>query len=130
MATPPKVVSDFDENPSCSFGPLSAHLTRPLERATIGDTSVPIAVNTYTGGPPEWTGWFMYQLTQSIDAVRVLHVFLGGLLITLVHRFLTIHGTPIAAGVAGIVLATDWSMHFYRKVLGGTEVLLLSLIHI
>ena len=56
--------------------------------------------------------------------MTALHVALGGLLLLLVHRFLRYHGTPGSAGVAALVLATAWSYVFYRKVLGGTEVLL------
>ena len=124
MASPPEVVVEFDTTKTHTAGPFSAHYTRPLERLNFGAVSLPVAVNTYTGGPPEWPGWIVYTLTDSMAAVRALHVCLGALLLILVHRFLMFHGTPTAAGVASLVLATDWSMHFYRKVLGGTEILL------
>jgi len=66
----------------------------------------------------------MYGLTQSVNTVLWLHVFLGGLLLFLVHRFLRFHGSDIAAGIAALALATDWNFVFYKKVLGGTEILL------
>jgi len=124
MTSPPVVVVDFETPPTHAAGPLSAHYTRPLERLNLGSVQLPLAVNTYTGGPPEWPGWLTYSLTQSPAAVRAIHLLLGGLLLVLAHRFLVFHGTPTAAGVTALVLASDWSMHFYRKVLGGTEILL------
>jgi hypothetical protein len=95
-----------------------------LERIQLGPWSLPLAVNQYTGGPPDWPARWVFGITGSIDAVLWLHVFLGGLLLFLVHRFLRFHGTDIAAAVAALALASDWNFLFYRKVLGGTEILL------
>jgi hypothetical protein len=35
-------------------GPLVAARTRPVERLVVGDLSLPVAINAYTGGPPDW----------------------------------------------------------------------------
>lgn len=105
-------------------GPLAASQVRPTERLVLGPVSLPLAVNSYTGGPPDWPARAVHALTGSRDAVVALHVLLGALLLGLVHRFLRFHGTDIAAALAALALATDWSFVFYRKVLGGTEILL------
>ena len=58
------------------------------------------------------------------EAIIAFHVGLGGLIIAGVHRFLRVHGSRLAAGLGALFLATDWSFLFYKKVLGGTEILL------
>jgi hypothetical protein len=105
-------------------GPLVRSLVRPIERLELGDLRLALAINSYTGGPPDWPAQAVWLLTHSVRAVTVLHVLLGALLLALVHRFVRIHGSDIGAGIAALVLATDWSFLFYKKVLGGTEVLL------
>lgn len=107
-----------------TLGPLIASQSRPIETLEIFGLALPLAVNQYTGGPPDWPARLLVALTGSTAAPVVLHVLLGALLIVLVHRFLRFHGTDIAATVAALVLATDWGFHFYRKALGGTEILL------
>ena len=107
-------------------GPLVASQVRPVERLELGPISLPLAVNTYTGAPPDWPAAVVWAVTGSHRAVVALHVGLGGLLVLLVHRFLRFHGTPRSAGIAALLLATDWTFVFYRKVLGGTETLLLA----
>jgi 4-amino-4-deoxy-L-arabinose transferase-like glycosyltransferase len=57
-------------------------------------------------------------------AVTALHVALGGLLLFLTTRFLTFHATRLSAGLVGLALGTSWSFIYYKKVLGGTEILL------
>ena len=106
------------------WGPLVASQVRPVERLELGPLRLPLAVNSYTGGPPDWPARAAWLLTGRIGAVTALHVALGGLLLVLVHRFLRFRGTDVAAAVAALVLATDWSFLFYKKVLGGTELLL------
>ena len=105
-------------------GPFVASQVRPLERLDLGGIQLPLAVNHYTGGLADWPARATYAMTGSVGLVRALHVALGGLLLLLVHRFLRFHGTDIAAAVAALVLASDWNFVFYRKVLGGTEILL------
>ena len=128
LESPPRVVTEWvDGEPvlaDVETGLLRASQVRPLERLQLGPVALPLAVNSYTGGPPDWPARAVYALTGSLGAVTALHVALGGLLLLLVHRFLRYHGTPGSAGVAALVLATAWSYVFYRKVLGGTEVLL------
>jgi len=127
-AAPPAVAVGFDGGPVMArlgeAGPLAASQVRPLERLVIGPLSAPLAVNQYTGGPPDWPARLVWALTASTRAVTALHVALGALLLALVYRFLRFHGTDVAAAVAALVLACDWNFVFYRKVLGGTEVLL------
>lgn len=129
LKTPPEVVVDWRENQPIwadghHSGPFVASQVRPLERIQLGPWSLPLAVNQYTGGPPDWPARWVFSTTGSLGAVTALHVLLGALLLVLVHRFLRFHGTDIAAAVAALALATDWNFLFYRKVLGGTEVLL------
>ncbi|MCB9743243.1 MAG: hypothetical protein H6740_11635 [Alphaproteobacteria bacterium] len=111
-------------NEDAAAGPLRANQVRPLERLQLGGASLPLAVNTYTGGLADWPARAVYALTRSRAAVVALHLALGGLLIVLAHRFLRFHGSIGAAPIAAMVLASDWSFVFYRKVLGGTELLL------
>jgi hypothetical protein len=128
-AAPPRVVVAWEGGEALladgwRAGPLVAAQARPLERIELGPLSLPLAVNQYTGGPPEWPARLVWALTRSLGAVTGLHVALGGLLLILAHRFLRYHGTDVAAATAGLALASDWSFVFYRKVLSGTELLL------
>lgn len=118
LAIEPPVAADTTE------APLRAARTRPVERLVLGPSEVPLAVNTYTGGAADWPARAARALTGSVGAGLLVHLALGGLLLALAHRFLAFHGTAIAAGVAAWILATDWAFVFYRKVLGGTEILL------
>ena len=105
-------------------GPLIASQVRPLEQLALGVLTLPLAINQYTSGIPDWPSRLLFLLTGSVQAVQGLHVMLGGLLIVLVHRFLRFHGTDIAAAVAALLLATDWMFLFYKRALGGTELVL------
>lgn len=109
-----------------AWGPLRANAVRPTERLVLGDHALPLAVNSYTGGLADWPARAVYALSGSLRAVVALNLLLGALLIALVYRFLRFHGSPGAAPIAALLLATDWSFLFYRKVLGGTETLLLA----
>lgn len=107
------------------FGPLVANQVRPLEQIVVaGQWRLPLAINLYTGGMPDWPARLLFLLTQSPNAVLVFHVLLGGGLLMLVHRFLWFHGTPAIAGFAALLLATDWTFVFYKRALGGTEIAL------
>lgn len=107
-----------------TWGPLVASQVRPIEALHLGPLWLPLAINSYTGGPPDWPARLVYALTGSIAAVVALHVALGGVLVVGVHRFLRGFGTEISAAIAAILLATDAGFLFYRKALGGTELLL------
>ena len=98
------------------WGPFVASQARPLETLNLGNLSLPLAVNQYTGGLADWPSLLALAATGSQLAPLMVHL--------LVHRFLRFHGTDIAATIAALLLATDWGFHFYRKALGGTEVLL------
>jgi len=117
-ATPPTAGS--------RLGPLVASQVRPVEGLRLGPVALPLAVNSYTGGLADWPARAVWLLTGSRRAVIALHVALGAVLLVLLHRFLRFRGTDVAAAVAALVLASDWSFLFYRKVLGGTEILLLA----
>lgn len=105
-------------------GPLVSSAVRPLAHLELGGLSLPLAINTYTGGPPDWPARLLFGATGSVGAVTALHVLLGALLLFLVHRFVRQHGSDVAAAVTALLLATDWHFLFYKKVLGGTEILL------
>lgn len=126
LGHPPDVVTQWEprvwaDGPQ---GVLQASQVRPIERLHVGPLQLPIAVNSYTGAVADWPAWLLYRLTQSTVAVRVLLVGLGAGVLIGTHRVLKDHGPPLAAGIAALVLATDWTFVFYRKVLGGTELML------
>lgn len=106
------------------WGPLIASQSRPIETLDLLGLQLPLAVNQYTGGLADWPTRIFVALTGRPELAVGLHLLLGALLIVLVHRFLRFHGTDIAATIAALLLATDWGFHFYRKALGGTEILL------
>lgn len=126
LATPPRVLVDL--HPPAEglrrVGPIELRETRPTASLVLGSARLPLAVNAYTGGPADWPARAARALTGDWRAGPVVHVALGLLLLALVHRFLRFHATDAAAGAAALVLAADWSFVYYRKVLGGTEVLL------
>lgn len=106
------------------WGPLVLSQVRPVELLELGPLRLPLAINSYTGGPPDWPARAIFALTGSMLAVRSLHIALGALLIIGVHRLLRAYGSDIAASIAALVLATDAGFLFYRKALGGTELVL------
>ena len=136
LSRPPRVLVDLPTGAwadgaatptvGARMGPLVASQVRPIERMVLGPTSLPLAINAYTGGPPDWPDRVVWALTGRTGALTALHVLLGGLLLVLVHRFLFLHASRVAATTATVLLATDWCFVFYRKVLGGTELLLLA----
>jgi hypothetical protein len=105
-------------------GPLVASQVRPISRLDLPGGPWPLAINVHTGGLADWPARLVHQLTGSQAAVVGLHVLLGLLLLTLSARFLQFHGTGGAAIIVALLLASDWSFLFYKKVLGGTEILL------
>lgn len=123
-----RVDTGADAGPIDALGPLVARRTRPVEALVVAGVEAPIALNAYTGGPPDWPARLVALSVggglRGHTAGVIAHVALGALLIVLAHRFLRFHAGFAAAGAAAAVLATDWSFVFYRKVLGGTEVLL------
>jgi hypothetical protein len=128
--TPPVVLAQLDP-PSAlappALGFLAASQTRPVERLELGSGtrafSVPLAINAYTGGASDLPA----RVVASVGGWRAgawVGVVLGGLLLALAARFLTFHAGSLAAGLVAVLLATDWSFVFYKRVLSGTEVLL------
>lgn len=129
LPSPPTVLVQLEPPVSGDgAGVVRASRTRPTERLVLGPVELPLAVNAYTGGLADWPSRAAVGLARpfgaGIPAGLLTHVALGALLLALAHRFLTFHGSRVAAGAAALVLATDWCFVFYRKVLGGTEILL------
>lgn len=122
---PPTVLVGLDppEEGISRWGPLVARPTRPTEVLELGPLQVPLAVNAYTGGPADWPARLLNAVAGPAAAAWT-GVGLGALLLILAHRFLRFHGSDGAPTAAALCLASDWSFVFYRKVLGGTEVLL------
>ncbi len=119
-ATPPHVERVPGTAPvEHQLGPFLARETRPTETLW----GLPLAVNAYTGGPADWPARLV-TVALGPEYGAWTGVGLGFVLLWLTHRFLMFNASPIVAGLAGLWLATDWSFVFYRKVLGGTEVLL------
>ncbi len=126
---PPTVLTRFVSPEMCcwfdydALGPLVAAQTRPVERLEIGDQFIPIAINAYTGGlsdlPARLVTWAFGWRVGAWTGFA-----LGALLLALAARFLQIHAGDLAAGLVAVLLATDWSFVFYKRVLSGTEVLL------
>ena len=105
-----------------TWGPLEAASTRPMSTVVLGETHWPLAINVYTGGWADWPARLMSPL--GLEATRWLFLLGGAVFIGLVHRFLRIHATLTAARVAALLLATDWTFVFFRRALGGTELML------
>lgn len=121
-AHPPRVLAALQppSDGSDVLGPLTARTTRPLE--SVG--ALPLAVNAYTGGLADWPVRLLRLAGGGVGPAQALVVALGALLLTLAHRFLRIHASDTSAGGVALLLASDWAFLFYKKVLGGTEVLL------
>jgi hypothetical protein len=127
LASDPILWSGPDGQPHAGhrMGPLRASQTRPLERLQLGGAWMPLAVNSYTGGLADWPARLVHGVTRSAGAVVLLHALSGAGLLVLIAWLLRRAGLREAPGVALLVLATDWSFAFFRRVLGGTELLLL-----
>lgn len=110
--------------PTHSWGPFEAASTRPVESLVVGDLRLPLAVNHYTGGLADWPARLLAAAGLSARSIGVFHLCIGALLIALVHRFVRMHGSAISANAAALLLATDWVYVFFRRALGGTEILL------
>jgi len=122
----PELWADGATPPSAGdvAGPLIASQVRPIERIRLGSLDLPLAINSYTGGLADWPARLLSWLGVGRAGLLALNLVLGALLITLVHRFLRFHGDGLAATTAALILATDAGFLFYRKALGGTELLL------
>lgn len=105
---------------------LDASQVRPLESLRVGGVALPLAVNSYTGGLPDWPARILHLLTGSRQAVQILHLLLGAGLLVLVWYTARRQRSLVAGGAAVLYLAYDWNFIFYRDVLGGTEVALLA----
>ena len=114
----------YADLPSHTWGPLTAASTRPMESLSIGNFDLPLTVNAYTSAIADWPARALAGLGANYDTTMFIHFLLGGLFIFLFHRFIRIHGSGIAASAATIILSTDWVFVFFRRTLGGTELLL------
>lgn len=127
LESPPTVWAGWspgEDTELSRVGPFVASDTRPTEVLAVGGASIPLAINDYTGGLSDWPARFVRAVSGQRDAGIAMHVALGGLLLWLSHRFLRFHGTATAAGAVALLLGTDWVFIFFKKVLGGTEILL------
>lgn len=106
------------------FGPFLAACGRPIESLRLGSLQLPIAVTPFIGGAAEWPGRILSATGAHHDATMMLHLGMSAMLIGLVHRFVRIHGSAIAANAAATLLATDWTHVFLRRALGGSELVL------
>lgn len=123
LSEPPRVELEPADSGERAWGPLVARRTRPTESLELGEISLPLSVNSYTGGLSDWPVRVAVGLFGDGAAVPT-SVGLGALLMVLAHRFLRFHGSDAAPAGAAALLATDWAFLYYRKALGGTEVLL------
>ncbi len=124
LREPPMVISSWERDAEVSrLGPLEARATRPVEGLRVGTLYLPLAINSYTGGAADWPGRAASFVGGRAAGVA-MHLALGALLLVLAHRFLRFHGTATSAGAVALVLATDWCFVFFKRVLGGTEILL------
>ncbi len=125
-SAPPRVLTDLDppaaEAPR-AWGPFVASQSRPMERLQFGSLEVPLAINSYTGGLADLPARVVSALA-GWQAGAFVGVALGGLLLVLAARFVTIHVGELAGGLGALVLGSDWSFVFFKRVLSGTEVLL------
>ena len=123
----PPLWADGARDPTAGhrWGPWVLSQVRPIDRLSLGGVDLPLAINRYTGGPPDWPARLLHAATGSVVAVVALHVLFGLGLLGLTVRFVGEHAGPSAAVASGLVLASDWSFVFYRKVLGGTEIALM-----
>ena len=108
--------------PTDGWGPFQASSTRPMSTIVVAGSHWPLAINVYTGGWADWPARALSPL--GFGATRWLFLAGGIFFIGLVHRFLRIHATLTAARVAALLLATDWTFVFFRRALGGTELML------
>jgi hypothetical protein len=123
MVGQPGPVEIIGEN-THQWGPFIGGYTRPIERLQIGELSLPLAINSYTGGLADWPSRMLAACGATLQTTMIAHTMLAALLIILTHRFLRIHGSKIAASASVILISTDWIFVFFHRVLGGTEVLL------
>jgi hypothetical protein len=123
-ARPPEVLPALDAPGEGRAGPLVVSGSRPQLAVETPAGRVPLAVNMYTGGMSDWPARLARAITGDWRAGVASTGLLGGLFLVLAWRFLRYHATDTAAGATALLLATDWTQVFYRKVLGGTEVLL------
>lgn len=128
LSDPPKVLTQWTppvtSEAGGTVGPLEARQTRPMESLVVGSARLPLAINAYTGGAADWPARAARALTGERSAGVAVHLLLGGVLILLCHRFLRFHGTHTAGSAAALLLASDWAFVFFKRVLGGTEILL------
>ena len=101
-------------------GPFTIRSTRPL--ISIGP--LPISTNIYTSGIPDWPAAILFSLTSSATSVLYLNTFLGILLLLSIFFLLRDHLSSLHRYLILLLLCGDWMFLFYKKALGGTEILL------
>ena len=134
LRRPPQVAVDLaplrwadglaDPTAGGAWGPLVASQVRPLERIHLLGIDVPLLVNGHTTALPDWPDALVYAASASLSLVRLGHLLVGVALILAAARLAARIGSPRAAVLVAVLLATDWAFGFYKAALGGTELLL------
>jgi len=134
MRRPPRVAVDLaplrwadglaDPTAGSAWGPLVASQVRPIERIHLAGIDVPLLVNGHTTALPDWPDALVYAATGSLSLVRFGHFLVGAAIILVSARLAARIGSPRAAVLVAVLLATDWAFGFYKAALGGTELLL------
>jgi hypothetical protein len=116
----------FEPNAGSTAGPLEARQTRPTESLVLplvpGRFRLPLAVNTYTGGLADWPARLLFASGGSFRLLVAMNVLFGAGLLVGVFWVARRFGSTLSASLATLVLATDWSFVYFKKVLGGTEI--------
>jgi hypothetical protein len=107
-----------------AWGPLVASQVRPIERIHLAGIDVPLLVNGHTTALPDWPDALVYAVSSSLALVRLGHLLVGAALVLATARLAARIGSPRAAVLVAVLLATDWAFGFYKAALGGTELLL------
>lgn len=103
------------------LGPLRWSPTRPT--LTLGP--LPLQVNAYTGGLPDWPTRAAVA-AAGLPGARALHLLLGGGLVGVVWALGWRLGGARVAVLAALLLATRWDFWVWRAMLGGTELALIA----
>lgn len=109
------------ESVGVSLGPLRWSPTRP----TLLLGALPLQVNAYTGGLPDWPTRLALAAGGPRGA-RALHLALGVALVVATWVLGRRWGGPLVGALAALLLATRWDFLVWRAMLGGTELALIA----
>ncbi len=109
------------ESVGVSLGPLRWSPTRP----TLLLGPLPLQVNAYTGGLPDWPTRIALA-AGGLRGARALHLALGVALVVATWVVGRRWGGPLVGALAALLLATRWDFLVWRAMLGGTELALIA----